>query len=256
MLIRTRSLDHAELQQTEARPCCGHHVGPLDLAREYAGRRRASAKPTIGNMIGATIASKSAGEEHDPQRPEREELLLADQGADPDEQQATEDPAEAPEHRGDPPGAAQHPALEDPDEVAGQRVGERREAERGLEEEVHAQAGREPEDRARLGSLAVRDGHGRDEPEVGDDAEDAQVREDRRLDRARSRSAAARAGRTGSPGLPSGRSSAARWTTDDRPMSASGRTQDRLLDRAGCLLHRHDSCRPGCPTGTRLTLRR
>ena len=100
MLIRTRFSITRALQDGVRHG--GHHVGPL-TSLGVRGLAPRSAKPTIGNMIGATIASKSAGEQHDPQRPEREELLLADQGADPDEQQPAEDPAEAPEHRRDPP---------------------------------------------------------------------------------------------------------------------------------------------------------
>ncbi len=102
------------------------------------------------------------------------------------------------EHRRDPPGAAQQPALEDPDQVAGEGVGEGREAEGRLQEQVHAEAGGEPEDRAGLRTLAVRDGHRRDEAEVGDDARDPQVREDRGLHQDDRDQEQGRAGRRGS----------------------------------------------------------
>src|SRR3954471_20102813 len=42
------------------------------------------------------------GQDHDPERPELEQLLLAHQGPDPHEQHAADQPAEEPEHRGHP----------------------------------------------------------------------------------------------------------------------------------------------------------
>ena len=73
------------------------------------------------------------------------------------------------------------PLCEHADAYAVSAYDERRQPERRLEEQVVAEAGGEPDERARFGPVVVRDRDREHEPEIGHHAEDAQVREHRDL---------------------------------------------------------------------------
>ena len=73
------------------------------------------------------------------------------------------------------------PGLEHADRVAGDRERQRREPERGGEEQVDREPHHEPERRAGVGAVLVGDREHRDQTDVGRDAVDAEVREQRGL---------------------------------------------------------------------------
>src|SRR6478609_1942201 len=115
-------------------------------------------------------------------RPQGPQLALAHQGAEAHEDDARHDTGGEGDRRPEPPRRAGETALEDPHEERREPEGEGRQPERSLEEQVGGEAGGETERCAELRTEADRQRDRRDEAEVGDDAEDAQVRHQRRLE--------------------------------------------------------------------------
>ena len=116
-----------------------------------------------------------------------------DQHADRDDEQTADEPADESEQRRQPARRSQQAALDDADAVTDERVRERAETERRFEEQVVAEPGDEPDERAGFGTFLVADRDRDEQPQVGNDAEQPQVREHRHLqDDDRRRRAAAR----------------------------------------------------------------